>query len=275
VPDVQGLPYVFAKGVLEDAGFAWKVVGDVDGYAVNVVADQSVRAGTEVLDTGAPIIELRLAESPSYETRGLPEDRSPYKGTELVVAADGVTLTDWLAKQEVEAAAAEEGAAPSNGAEPTDDAAEPAPADTVPLLTDPAVTVPPVEQPTASVPVEPEPTAETTEVAPETTDAAREPDFVVEGAPTEPVDELALPARAKKLLVWAKDLDKATAEALDHYSYQHSWLVSGARFGWWHGAEALEILIQVDELMQKRFDLGRDAEKVARSALAEVRAKAQ
>jgi hypothetical protein len=41
VPDVRGLPLVFAKGVLEDAGFAWKIDGKVKGYAVNLVAGQN------------------------------------------------------------------------------------------------------------------------------------------------------------------------------------------------------------------------------------------
>src|SRR4029079_5348034 len=31
VPSVSGQAYVFAKGILEDAGFAWRVVGSVGG----------------------------------------------------------------------------------------------------------------------------------------------------------------------------------------------------------------------------------------------------
>ncbi len=88
VPDVRGLPYVFAKGVLEDFGFAWKVNGKVEGYAVNLVAEQSVEAAAKVLDTGAPTIVLRLKKNPNYEPKGLPEDRSPYPGTKLVLASD-------------------------------------------------------------------------------------------------------------------------------------------------------------------------------------------
>ena len=35
VPDVTGQAYVFAKGILQDHGFAWHVTGPVMGYAAN------------------------------------------------------------------------------------------------------------------------------------------------------------------------------------------------------------------------------------------------
>src|SRR4029079_329276 len=37
VPDVRRQAYVFAKGILEDGGFAWRVDGGVQGYAANIV----------------------------------------------------------------------------------------------------------------------------------------------------------------------------------------------------------------------------------------------
>ncbi len=40
VPDVRGQAFVFAKGMIQDAGFAWHVTGSVGGYAVNTVATQ-------------------------------------------------------------------------------------------------------------------------------------------------------------------------------------------------------------------------------------------
>ena len=46
VPDVEDQAFVFAKGALEDAGFAWRVVGSVHGYAANTVVSQSPAAGT-------------------------------------------------------------------------------------------------------------------------------------------------------------------------------------------------------------------------------------
>ena len=43
-PDLRDLPYVFAKGVLEDRGFAWRVEGKVEGYAVNLVGEAEPEA---------------------------------------------------------------------------------------------------------------------------------------------------------------------------------------------------------------------------------------
>src|SRR5207244_4164580 len=45
VPAVDGQAFVFAKGILEDAGFAWRVSGPVHGYAANKVLAQSPAAG--------------------------------------------------------------------------------------------------------------------------------------------------------------------------------------------------------------------------------------
>lgn len=88
VPDVRGQAYVFAKGILEDAGFSWQVVGLVDGYAANLVAVQNPAPGVEVLDNGAPTIELRLERNPDYAERGLPENTSSFAGSELRLADD-------------------------------------------------------------------------------------------------------------------------------------------------------------------------------------------
>lgn len=81
VPDVRHQVFVFAKGMLEDDGFAWRVTGSVHGYAPNRVISQSPAAGTRVVDTGAPRIDLELERDTSYAEHGSPEDRSPYSGT--------------------------------------------------------------------------------------------------------------------------------------------------------------------------------------------------
>ena len=88
VPNVTGQVYVFAKGILQDQGFAWHVTGPVQGYAANRVAVQRPRAGSVVLDTGAPTITLSLARSASYVERGTPEDDAPYAGTAIGLLAD-------------------------------------------------------------------------------------------------------------------------------------------------------------------------------------------
>src|SRR5438552_2842955 len=55
VPEVRGQVYVFAKGILEDAGFAWQVVGNVQGYAANTISRQRPKPGTIVVAFGAPL----------------------------------------------------------------------------------------------------------------------------------------------------------------------------------------------------------------------------
>jgi len=105
--------------------------------------------------------------------------------------------------------------------------------------------------------------------APAATPAKRPPAFAVAGAPKEPLDEMPLPQRAKLLSAWIATHPK-TAANVRHFLYQHSWIVTGAKFGWWHGADALHKLIAVDLAAQKRWGIGRKSELVARTALAEV-----
>ena len=51
---------MFAKGMLEQGGFAWRVEGAVRGYSANVVASQSPAPGSKLAANGAPTIVLRL-----------------------------------------------------------------------------------------------------------------------------------------------------------------------------------------------------------------------
>ena len=80
VPDVRKQAYVFAKGSLEQDGFAWRVEGSVPGFAANVVVSQSPAPGTRVIADGAPIVVLRLSQNGSYKQEGVPENVSPYAG---------------------------------------------------------------------------------------------------------------------------------------------------------------------------------------------------
>jgi hypothetical protein len=84
VPDVTGEAYVFAKGILEEAGFAWKVRG-AEGFAVNIVGGQSPAAGSVAVDTGAPTITLTLRRNAGYPELGTPENSAPYAGSPLVL----------------------------------------------------------------------------------------------------------------------------------------------------------------------------------------------
>ena len=82
-----------------------------------------------------------------------------------------------------------------------------------------------------------------------------------------------LTVRAKRLQRWLTTHPKPTSANVRHWLYQHEWIVTGARFGWWRGAEALQTLIRVDEQAQRQWKLGSKSEAAARRALAAVRAK--
>jgi hypothetical protein len=97
--------------------------------------------------------------------------------------------------------------------------------------------------------------------------------FNVAGAPKEPLDEIALPIRARRLDAWLTTGRRPTAANQRHWLFQHAWIVAGANFGWWHGAEALRLLIRVDRRIESRWHIDFRSEAVARRALASVEAK--
>jgi hypothetical protein len=226
---VRRQAYVFAKGILQDAGFAWRVEGAVRGYAGNTVVSQAPAAGVSVVDNGAPTVVLRLRRSDGYDERGVPENTSSYAGTAIVL------LRDWNGAQEEAQATAE---------------------------TQPAATT-----------TTPPPAPSTAPEQGEEGVAYREPDFIVDGAPREPADELPLPKRALALEERTAALRKPTRRFVHYWLYQHAWLVAGARFGWKDGDDALRILIQVDRSLYVRFGFGARSERVARLALAFVDAR--
>jgi hypothetical protein len=109
---------------------------------------------------------------------------------------------------------------------------------------------------------------------PATGPAARRPvAFHVRGAKAEPLDEMPLPDRARMLAGWLGSHPKPTAANQRHWLYQHAWIVTGARFGWWRGDEALRILIGVDRRVEARWGIGARSEAEARRALAFVEAR--
>jgi len=233
VPSVSGQAYVFAKGILEDAGFAWHVAGSVHGYSSNRVVTQSPAAGTRVVDTGAPTVTLRLVRGP-YDQLGQPADNSPYSGTAIRLAG--------LAS--VTSPAVKPKAAPK---------AKPA--------------AKPKAKPAAKRTAKPT-------VKPKAKPAARPPALSVKGAPKEPLDEMPLTERAQRLEQWVTSKPKTPAN-VQHWLYQHAWIVTGAKFGWWHGADALQTLIRVDQHVEREWGIGAKSEAVARAALAQVRRRAQ
>jgi beta-lactam-binding protein with PASTA domain len=82
VPDVRGKPYVFAKGILDDAGFAWRVTTR-NGYATNTVSSQTPAPGTRVVDTGAPLLMVSLERPNGQKETGSAENGSPFSSTPL------------------------------------------------------------------------------------------------------------------------------------------------------------------------------------------------
>jgi PASTA domain len=242
VPDVRNKAYVFAKGILQDAGLAWRVRGGVQGYSANVVVWQSPSPGSRVIDNGAPIVSVRLSKNAAYGERGLPENEAPYTGTRVVY------LNDWRE--------AHEQSTQSTSTQGTTSAPSTTTAEITPTTTEPSTTT------------EPEPEPE-----PEAEPRTRKPDFEVPGAPAEPADEMTLSQRARQLARRMDAMRKPTNRLVNYWLYQHSWIVTGARFGWHDGAEGLRILIKVDQSLERRFDFGTRSETVARRALAYVGAQ--
>jgi hypothetical protein len=126
--------------------------------------------------------------------------------------------------------------------------------------------------PTAPTGAQTKPATEAAEPKPAAKTAERPPAFVMAGAPTEPLEEMPLTQRAELLSAWVGTHPKTRAN-VRHYLFQHSWIVTGASFGWWHGAEALQKLIAADRTVQQRWGIGKKSELVARKALADVEAR--
>ncbi len=132
----------------------------------------------------------------------------------------------------------------------------------------------PKPTPAAPAAVAPKPAPAASTAKPAAKASPRTPDFAVSGAPKEPLAEMPLPQRAHFLSTWIATHSKTKAN-VRHFLYQHSWIVTGATFGWWHGAEALRELIAADQAAQQRWGIGRKSELVARAALAEVEARSK
>ena len=237
VPDVRRQAYVFAKTTLEEAGFAWRVTGGVAGYAANNVASQSPAPGTLVLDTGAPTVVLALARG-RYAQDGAPENASPYPGTEIRFPGAPVTPTRVATPKKT--TAPKKRAAPKKKAAVNKKAAP---------RKKPAQKAKPAAQRPAA--------------------------FTVPGAKPEPLHEMPLPARARALNAWLTPGRKPTDANVRYWLYQHAWIVTGARLGWWRGEEALELLLEVDARVQRLWEIGSRSERVARAALTEVRRKSR
>ena len=248
VPDVRNQPYVFAKGMLQDAGFAWQVVGSVEGYPANVVVAQSPAPGVQIVQTGSPLITLTLRADPKYGHSGEPENASPYEAT----GVQPVHLGD------------ESGLGPEL----------PAGGVTTPTTSTPAATTTTATTTATTTTTPTHTTATHTAAAPAAQyPQHRPPAFDVPGAKKEPLDEMPLTDRAHALASWVEAHPHKTHANVSHWLYQHEWIVTGAELGWWKGAQALQTLVAVDSRVQQLWGIGADSRAVAEHALADVRAK--
>jgi hypothetical protein len=242
VPDVQHQAFVFAKGSLEDAGFAWRVLGSVHGYAANTVVAQSPAAGTRVLDTGAPLVTLTLNRNGSYPQSGDAEDASPYAGTVLAPADLAAAVG------------------------PAHTATNASPPVATPKIATPAKT-------TAAVAAKPATRKPAVATKKTTWPQSRPAAFTVPGARAEPLDEMPLPTRALQLRSWLDAHPTRSTANVSHWLYQNAWIVTGAKLGWWRGAEALATLIAVDRRAEQLWGIGSKSALQAQGALSEVQSK--
>jgi PASTA domain-containing protein len=244
VPDVQNQAFVFAKGSLEDAGFAWHVLGSVHGYAANTVVAQSPAPGTRVLDTGAPLITLTLKRNGSYPQSGQAEDASPYTGTVLAPADLAAAVG------------------------PAHTAANASPPKATPKIATPKI-VTPAKATATSAKATPVVAAAKKATWPQSRPVA----FAVPGARTEPLDEMPLATRALRLRSWLEAHPTKSSANVSQWLYQNAWIVTGAKLGWWRGAEALKTLIAVDRRAQQLWGIGSKSALQAQRALTEVQSK--
>jgi hypothetical protein len=274
VPEVRGQAYVFAKGILEDSGFAWRVRGGVNGFAANLVATQFPAPGTRLVDTGAPVITLGLTRNAKYSEEGVPENFSPFVGTRLLrpSAARPPAARPRATKPKARAQVASK-PAPKAAPKPAPKAT-PKPA--APMAAPKTAPKPAVKRPKAAAQrpatKRPKATANARRQGKQS-EAARPAAFTVAGAPKEPRNEMPLPRRARTLGAWLTKHPRPTDANVAHWLYQHAWIVTGAKFGWWRGAEALRLLIAVDNRVIKNWRIGARSRAKARAALAEVEAK--
>ena len=103
----------------------------------------------------------------------------------------------------------------------------------------------------------------------------RPPAFTVPGGRKEPQNEISLPARADRMAAWIATNPKRTNANVGRWLYQHTWIVDGAQFGWWHGSQALQKLIAVDRHVERTWGIGHRSEAVARAALVRVNRRAR
>ncbi len=257
VPDLRNQAFVFAKGALEDGGFAWRVNGPVHGFAANTVVGQSPAPGSKLVDTGAPLVTLTLRRANGYAETGIAEDTSPYaatavRSTELASTLGPAAPALTTATAKAPASTATRAKAPATAAKPVGKAA------------------------TTAKTVKTRTSVKTPRTVKTATRPQRRPRaFTVAGARPEPLNEMPLPDRAKALRAWLEAHPHMTRANVAHWLYQNEWIVAGAKLGWWHGADALTTLVAVDRRTQQLWGIGAKSAVLAQRALGEVQSKSR
>jgi hypothetical protein len=185
-----------------------------------------------------------LKRNPAYPQDGQAEDSSPYQASSLEPADLAAAVG------------------------PEHPATTPAPATT----TTPAVTTTPAAT-TATTAADAAPKPATT--AKPTWPQSRPPAFVVPGARKEPLDEMPLADRAQLLFTWLGEHPRKTNANVQRWLYQNEWVVTGAKLGWWRGADALTTLIAADRRAQKFWGIGSKSASIAAQALTDVRSRSK
>src|SRR5688500_1771687 len=183
--------------------------------------------------------------------------QSPAPGTRVVDTGSPTIQVTLAANGQYKQEGSPENAAPYPGSSVKVAGAEAPVATPAPAVEHAAPAVP------AAPAAKPKPTATATK---------RPPAFTVPGGTAEPLDEMSLPARAKALGRYVA-LHRPDNASVNHFLYQHAWIVTGAELGWWRGAEALELLVAVDRQAEQRWGYGEKSESLARAALERVKAK--
>lgn len=290
VPNLVHQAYVFAKGILLDGGYAWTVDGPTQGFPGNLVQSQSPAPGTRVVLDGTPTIRLRLVPNPGAPEICAPEGGSPYSGTEALTPAQAAVRAQAAAaaaklaarKAEAELQAANRASARAAAAKARQLAREnslaarllrSAKATAAARAGAPAPGVASAKRAAVkkAAAAEKLATAQQAAGAKRPTPVTSRPlAFRVARAPLEPPRELPLPARATQLARWIAGAPALTAANRHTFLFQHAWVVTGARFGWWRGAEALRILVAADTVLARRWRSAAVHLREARVALAEV-----
>ena len=97
--------------------------------------------------------------------------------------------------------------------------------------------------------------------------------FAVPGAPRQKASEMLLSRRAVLLERFIARRPKPSDRNVQHWLYQHAWIVTGALYGWPSGEQAVARLVAVDRRVEALWGIGAKSEAQAESALLRLRAR--